>query len=105
MIRMLLALGAFMNRSKVLDWSMGSLGVAWYATLHLRGAGASAGAPVGPGSASYNNSFTWMILLNISSRKNTRWWLLGVDKRNHGVENASNKCISLHDAIIDIDLM
>ena len=46
-----------------------------------------------------------MILLNISSRKNTRWWLLGVDKRNHGVENASNKCISLHDAIIDIDLM
>ena len=52
---MLLALGAFMNRSKVLDWSMGSLGVAWYARLHPRGAGASAGGPEGPGVVSGYN--------------------------------------------------
>ena len=56
MVRRLLALGAFKVRSKVWDWSMGSLGVAWYAKLHLPGAGASAGGPEGPGSASYNNS-------------------------------------------------
>ena len=38
MVRGLLALGAFMVRFKVWDWSMGSLGVAWYVKLHHRGA-------------------------------------------------------------------
>ena len=55
MVRGLLALGAFMVRFKVWDWSMGSLGVAWYARLHPQGAGASAGGPKGPGSASIVN--------------------------------------------------
>ena len=55
MVRKLLALGAFMVRFKVWDWSMGSLGVAWYARLHPQGAGASAGGPKGPGSASIVN--------------------------------------------------
>ena len=51
------------------------------------------------------SNWYWMMLLNISKRKNTRWWLLGVERRNQGVLKASSKCISLHAAIIDMDLM
>ena len=42
-----------------------------------------------------------MMLLKISSRKNTRWWLLGAEKRNQGVVKASSRCSSLVADTID----
>lgn len=42
-----------------------------------------------------------MILLKISKRKNTKWWLVGAENKNHGVLNASSKCNSLVLATID----
>lgn len=44
---------------------------------------------------------TWIILLKISSKKNTKWWLVGAEKRNHGVLNASNKCSNFVLATMD----
>jgi len=32
------------------------------------------------------------MLLKISRRKNTKWWLLGAENKNQGVLKASNKC-------------
>ena len=46
-------MGASGAGSEVWDWSMGSLGVAWYTRLHPRGAGASAGGPEGPGKGEF----------------------------------------------------
>jgi len=51
------------------------------------------------------SNWYWIRLLNISSRKNTRWWLEGDDRRNQGVENASRRWRSLQAAIMDMDLM
>ena len=53
----------------------------------------------------FPSNWYWMILLNISSKKKTKWWLVGLEKRNQGVLNASNRWRSLHAANIDIDLM
>lgn len=47
------------------------------------------------------SNWYWMMLLNISSRKNTKWWLDGAENRNHGVLNASNKCNNFTAATID----
>ena len=40
-------------------------------------------------SASASNWY-FIILLKISSRKNTKWWLVAFENRNQGVENACN---------------
>ena len=53
----------------------------------------------------FPSNWYWMILLNISSKKKTKWWLVGLEKRNQGVLNASNRWRSLHAANIDMDLM
>lgn len=45
-----------------------------------------------------------IILLNISNKKKTRWWLVGLANKNHGVEKASSRCRSLLAATIDNDL-
>lgn len=47
------------------------------------------------------SNWYWMMLLKISSRKKTKWWLDGAENRNHGVLNASSKCNSLIAATID----
>ena len=36
-----------------------------------------------------------MMLLKTSSRKKTRWWFWGKEKRNQGVEKASSRWSSL----------
>lgn len=41
------------------------------------------------------SNWYWMMLLNISRRKKTRWWFVGEEKRNQGVLKASSKCSSL----------
>lgn len=46
-------------------------------------------------------NITWIILLKISSRKNTKWWLVTAEKRNHGVLNASKRCSSFVLATMD----
>jgi len=38
------------------------------------------------------SNWYWMILLNISNKKNTRWLADGEENKNHGVVNASTKC-------------
>lgn len=37
------------------------------------------------------SNWYWIILLNISNKKNTKWWLVALEKRNQGVENACKK--------------
>ena len=51
----------------------------------------------------FNLPSNWycIILLNTSNKKNTRWWLAGLENRYQGVENASNKCNSLLAATMD----
>lgn len=47
------------------------------------------------------SNWYWMILLKISSKKKTRWWLVGDENKNHGVLKASNKCKSFVLATIE----
>lgn len=47
------------------------------------------------------SKITWIILLKISKRKNTKWWLVGAENKNHGVLNASSKCSNLVLATIE----
>lgn len=42
-----------------------------------------------------------MMLLKTSSRKKTRWWFWGEEKRNQGVEKASRRWSSLFAATMD----
>ena len=42
-----------------------------------------------------------MMLLKTSSRKKTRWWFWGAEKRNQGVEKASSRWSSLLAATMD----
>lgn len=47
------------------------------------------------------SNWYWIILLKISSRKKTKWWLAGAEYRNHGVEKASSRCSNLMLATIE----
>lgn len=44
------------------------------------------------------------MLLKTSRRKNTRWWFVGEENRNHGVEKASTRWRSLLAATMESDL-